>query len=85
MVYPASENFPTLTNEFGRSPGSTSAFRASAESDSKGNMVVCVALIDDPSGKFTILFEAPVIGKFSSGRTKLEVAPESITMVDATR
>jgi hypothetical protein len=84
-VYPASENFPTLTNEFGRSPGSMSAFRASAESDSNGNSVVCVAWMEDPFGNITTLHDEPVMGKFSSGRTKLEVAPESITMVETER
>ena len=59
-----------------------SAFLASSESDLNGSMVVWVACIADPSGKFTTLLESPVMGKFSSGQTKLEVAPESTTMVD---
>jgi len=45
-------------------------------------MAVSVARFVDPSGSATILSEGPVIDKFSSGRTKLEVAPESSTMVD---
>jgi hypothetical protein len=48
-------------------------------------MVVWVAVIADPSGKFTILLDGPVVGRFSSGRTKLDVAPESTTMVEALR
>ena len=66
-----------------RNPDRTSAFLASSESDSNGSVVVWVACIVDPSGKFTTLLESPVMGKFSSGQTKLEVAPESTTMVDA--
>jgi hypothetical protein len=34
-------------------------------------------------GKLTTLLDSQVMGRFSSGRTKLEVAPESTTMVDA--
>jgi hypothetical protein len=39
--------------------------------------------MDDPSGNLTTLHDEPVMGKFSSGRTKLDVAPESTTMVEA--
>ncbi len=44
-----------------------------------------LACIVDPSGKCTTLLDSPVIGKFSSGQTKLEVAPESKIMVDSVR
>ncbi len=37
----------------------------------------------DPSGKLTTLLDSLVMGRLSSGRTKLEVAPESTNMVDA--
>jgi hypothetical protein len=46
-------------------------------------MVVRVAVIDNPLGKFTILLDGPVIRRFSSGQTKLGVAPKSTTMVEA--
>ena len=42
-----------------------------------------VAIIDDPSDRHTTLLDCPVIGRFSSGLTKLDVALESTTMVDA--
>ena len=34
----------------------------------------------DPSGNLTILLDVPMTGNPSSGRTKLDVAPESRTM-----
>ncbi len=74
---------PTLTDELGCSPGSTSAFLASVYSNSTGSMVVWVACMEEPLAKLTTLLDNPVRGRFSSGRTKLEVAPELTTMVDA--
>ena len=77
---------PTPTKEFGRSPGRTSALLALSERDWKGRIAVWVACFVDPSGNATtFLLDGPMIGRFSSGRTKLEVAPESTTMVDAFR
>ncbi len=69
---------------FGCSPGKTSAFLAASDRDSKGSIVVCVTCIINPSGKLTTttLLDGPVITRFSSGQTKLEVAPESSTIVD---
>jgi hypothetical protein len=75
-----------LTNELGCNPGSrTSALLAFSERDLKGRIAVCVACFVDPSGKATILLDGPIMGKFSSGRTKLHVVPESTTMVEAFR
>ncbi len=82
VVKSALASFPTLINEFGCSPGKTSAFLAASDRDSKGSIVVCVACIIDPSGKLTTLLNGPVITRFSSGQTKFEVAPESSTNVD---
>jgi hypothetical protein len=36
-------------------------------------MVVWVACIADPSGKLMTLLDSPVMGRFSSGQTKLEL------------
>ncbi len=72
-------------SEFGHRPGSTSACLARVDSEWKGSMAMWVACIIDPSGKLTTLLDSPVIGKFSSGRTKLDVAPESKIMVDSAR
>ena len=82
VVYSASASFPTLTDELRCSPGSTYAFRASLVSSLNGNSVVCVVVIVDPSGNATVLYAFPVIGKFSFGLTKCNVAPQSKIIVD---
>ncbi len=84
VVYPASKKFPTLIKEFCRNAGRTSAFRASDESDGKGNYVVCEALTSAPFGSSTTFIDMPMFGSFSSARIKCEVAPESTIMVEAT-
>jgi hypothetical protein len=79
-VYPASANVGTLSKEFLFNAGSTCAFLASAFKVGYGSSTVADALVHRPSGIRTTLVDGPVFGKFSSFRTKFDVAPESITI-----
>ncbi len=80
VMYPSSASLGTLTNECAFRSGSTCASLALSDSCSNGSFAVCDACMVAPFGKFTILFEDPMIGRLSDVRTKCDVAPESTTI-----
>ena len=76
VVYPFSANLFTLMSDLVR-PGSMFARLASSDSCSNGRCVVPVALSVESSGRYTVMFECPVLGKSRFSDTKCDVAPES--------
>jgi hypothetical protein len=80
IVYPASASFGMLISEWVLRWGRTCTCLALGCNHSKGKSTVCVALINFPFGKMTVMFELPVVGKFSANRTKCDVLPESNTI-----
>ena len=79
VVYPFLAILFTLMSDLVR-PGSMFAFLAFAGSCSNRSCVVPVDLSVESSGRYSVSFDGPVRGKFSSSDTKCDVAPESIMM-----
>ena len=79
VVYPFSAILFTLMRDLVR-PGSIFARLACVDSCSNGRCVVPVALSVESSGRYTVMFECPVLGKSRFSDTKCDVAPESIMM-----
>ncbi len=79
-MYPASANIGMLNKEFLFMAGSKCAFQASELRVGYGSSTAADALVHCPSGIRTILVDGPFSGKFSSFRTKFDVALESITI-----
>ena len=75
VMYPLSAILFTLMSDLVR-PGSMLAFLAFVDSCWSGSCVVPVALSVKLSGRYTIMSDGPVLGKFISSVTKCDVAPE---------
>ena len=77
VVYPLSAILFTLMSDLVR-PGSMLALLAFVDNCSNGSCVVPVALSVESSGRYTVMSDGPVLGKFMSSVAKCDVAPESI-------
>ncbi len=76
-MYPISAILLTLRRD-SLSPGSMWASLASFDNCSNGNKVLSKVWSVELSGKYTLIFDVPVLGKSSLSLMKLDVAAESI-------
>jgi hypothetical protein len=77
VVYPFSAILLTLRRDF-LSPGSMWASLASLDSCSNGKKVLSEVWSVELSGRYTLIFNAPVLGKSSLSLMKLDLVAELI-------
>ena len=80
-VYTVLAIFGMLTNEMVVRLRRTCAVCTGNFIDAHDKFIVCVAGMHFPFGSMTFFTDAPVTARLSVGKTKCDVAPESMTML----